>query len=151
MRTFTSSIGVNGPIVRVEIGFPRPTELSLRRQGRPILAPLVLDALVDTGADTTIIDHGLLTPFVREAMSLHAIVYMNAPGVGGLCIRPQFVVGLRIPHPSGNYRFDLLLHETAVVEHTLGSPGYQVLIGRDILSRCVFTFDGPANSFTLTY
>ena len=64
---------------------------------------------------------------------------------------PHFVVGLRILHPSGNYRLNLALHETGIVEHKLGSPGYQVLIGRDILARCQFLYDGPASTFSLTY
>src|SRR5947208_11459728 len=122
MRSFTLPISVNGPLVRVEVGFPRATELALRRAHKPVLSPLNLDALVDCGADASVIDYGLLTPFCREGMELHAVVYVNAPGLGGLVMVPQFVVGLRILHPSGNYRMNLVLHETEIVEHKLGSP-----------------------------
>ena len=151
MRSFSLPVMVNGPLIRIEVGFPRPTELALRRAGRPVLTPLSLDALVDTGADASMVDHELLTPFVREGLHLRAMVHVNAPGLGGLSLAPQFVVGFRILHPSGNDRSDLVFHETEVIEHLLGAPGYQALIGRDILSRCIFTFDGPANTFTLTY
>ena len=97
------------------------------------------------------IDQGLLTPFVREGMELKAFVHVNAPGMGGLGLFPRFLCGMDILHPSGNRLQHFHLGAVELIERPLGSPDFRALIGRDILSRCVFTFDGPANTFSLGY
>ena len=97
------------------------------------------------------IGRGLLTSYVREGMPLLAMVFVNAPGLGGLTMNGQYLAGLRIEHPSGNSKLDLVVPAIGMVEQDLGSLGYQILIGRDILARCQFLYDGPANTFSLTY
>jgi hypothetical protein len=151
MKTISLPMNGSGPIVRVEVSFVRTTVTNLQRAGKPVLAPLALDALIDTGADASMIEYGLLTPFVQDGVELRAFVHVNAPGLGGLSLHPQFVVGFRVPHPSGVRTSDLSLPAVELIERPLGSSGFQVLIGRDILSRCVFEFDGPADTFTLSY
>jgi hypothetical protein len=151
VSSFSLPIQKDGAIVRIRVGFAQSTEITIRQAGRAVRPALDIAAMIDTGADVSMVDYGLLTPFVRENMPLVAFVNVNAPGLGGLSLRPQFLTGVRVCHPSGNVRDDLILPATELVEHTLGAPSYQVLIGRDILSLCVFTFDGPANTFTLTY
>jgi Retroviral aspartyl protease len=151
MTSFTLSCAADGPLVRVQVGFTSAYTQDLRRSSRPVLAPIELTALLDTGADVSVIEQGLLTPFVREGMKLEAIVAMNAPGLGGLGYYPQFMVGFRIVHPSGTRNLDFVEDATEFVERPLGVTAYQAFIGRDILSRCIFTFDGPANTFSLTY
>lgn len=152
MSTHSLPVSAARPIVRVQVGFSRGRELAIRRAGRAVLAPLTLDGLIDTGADVSMIEHGFLTPFVREGMDLKGFVNVKAPGLGGLALRPQFLCGLRISHPSGNARDDLVIPAIEVVEHALGAPpGYQVLLGRDVLARCVLEYNGPANTFSLTY
>jgi|GEM_PF-4087803 len=94
---------------------------------------------------------GLLTPYVREGMPLVAFVHLNALGLAGLNLRPQYLAGLRIEHPSGNPKLDYVIPALDLVEHDFGALSYQVLIGRDILARCKFLYDGPANTFSLTY
>jgi hypothetical protein len=107
--------------------------------------------LIDCGAEVSVIRQGLLTPYVREGMPLVAFVHVNAPALGGLNLRPQYLAGLRIEHPSGNPRLDFVIPAVEIVEHDLGAINYDVLIGRDILARCQFLYDGPANSFSLIY
>jgi len=151
MTTFESLLAEDGPIDRVEVSFARATIAKLRRAGRPVLPPLELDALIDTGADTSLIEHGLLTQFVREGMELSAVVPVNAPGLGGFSWHPQFVAGLRVKHPTGPRSLDLVLPATELVERPFGPTGFQVLIGRDILAQCRFVYDGLAGTFSITY
>jgi hypothetical protein len=110
-----------------------------------------LAGLVDTGADVSMIEHGRLNAFVRDQMPLLAFIQVHAPGLGGLAIRPQFLTGIGVCHLSGNPGHDLAVPNTELVEQSLGSSGFQVLIGRDILSQIELHYDGPANRFTLTY
>jgi hypothetical protein len=151
MTAFSLPCPADGPLVSVRIGFTAALERDIRRAGRPVLSPLTLFALLDTGAEVSMIEQGLLTPFVREGMKLEAVVGINAPGLGGFTYCPQFMVRFQIVHPSASQRLDLTFAATELIERPLGAPAYQVLIGRDILSRCVFTLDGPAGEFTLTY
>jgi len=151
MSSFTRPLVADGPLVPVQFGFARPTERKFRMSGRAVLQSGTGSALIDSGADVSMIEQGLLTPYVREGMPLVAFVHVNAPGLGALNLRPQYLVGLRIEHPSGNQKNDLVIPAIDLVEHDFGGSGYQVLIGRDILARCRFLYDGPANTFTLTY
>jgi hypothetical protein len=151
MTSFSLPIGPPGPVVRIEVGFSRGRKLALQRARRPVLSPIPIDALLDTGADVSMIEQGLLTPFVREGMLLRGFVQVNAPGLGGLAISPQFLVGLQIVHPSGTRNSNLGLDAIELVERPLGATDYQALIGRDILARCQFLYDGPAGTFSLTY
>ena len=43
------------------------------------------------------------------------------------------------------------LIETGADIHYHRTSGYDALIGRDVLAKCTFTYNGPANSFTLAY
>jgi hypothetical protein len=133
------------------VGFSAALTQSIRQSARPILAPIELTALLDTGADVSVIEHGLLTPFVREGMKLEAVIAMNPPALGGFGYFPQFMVGFRILHPSGTGSLDFVEDAIEFVERPIGASAYQALIGRDILDRCVFTMDGPASTFSLTY
>jgi hypothetical protein len=151
VTSFTLPDATAGPLVRVRVGFAQTTEFALRSAGLAVRSPIDVIGLIDTGADVSLIEHGLLTPFVRDQMPLLAFVNVHAPGLGGLSLRPQFLTGVRIGHPSGRPREDLVIPATELVEHSFGGMGYGVLIGRDILSYFVFQYDGPANTFTLTY
>lgn len=86
-----------------------------------------------------------------SGMPLVAFVHVNAPGLGGLNLRPQYLAGLRIEHPSGDPRLNFMIPSIDLVESDFGALGCQVLIGRDILARCRFLYDSPANTFSLTY
>jgi hypothetical protein len=151
MTSFAAPLVREGAIVSVEYGLARPTALKVRKTGRAIMSPVATMALVDSGAEVSVIANGCLDRFVREGMPLVEFVHLNAPGLSGLQLRPQYMVGLRIKHPSGNSKIDFVVPAVDLVEQDLGMVDYQVLIGRDILSRCIFTFDGPANTFSLTY
>ncbi|MBO0696765.1 MAG: hypothetical protein J2P46_00085 [Zavarzinella sp.] len=151
MSSFTSPIVADGPIVAVQFGFAQPTVRTLRTSGRAVLQPESASALMDTGADVSMIGRDLLTPYVREGMPLVGFVHVNAPGLGGLNLRPRYLASLRVEHPTGSARLDFVIPSLDLVEHDFGSLSYEVLIGRDVLARCQFLYDGPANAFTLTY
>lgn len=151
MSSFVQPISPAGPIVQISVGFSPGREAALRRLGRPVLSRIIFSAPLDTGADVSMIDQGRLTPFVRDGMELKAFVHVNAPGMGGLGLFPRFLCGLDILHPSGSRQQHFRLGAIELIERPLGSPDFQALIGRDILSRCVFNFDDPANRFSLSY
>lgn len=61
----------------------------------------------------------------------------------------QYDVSIVIPCPKA-LPFQVLT--TAVTEHEFfNAQGFHALIGRDILSRCVFIYNGSVGLFTLGY
>jgi hypothetical protein len=54
-------------------------------------------------------------------------------------------------HPSGRARGNLSVLDLTVVELDLAALGYEALLGRDLLARCRFLYDGPKSSFQLRY
>src|SRR5262249_39246278 len=107
-----------------------------------------VDALLDTGSDTTCID-----PSLVQALGLPVAGFSlgNVPAAGGLTHIMQYQVGLVILHPSGQASQNFTNNNLLVAEVPLNQLGYQALIGRDLLDRCKFVYDGPAKQFSLTY
>ncbi|MBY0527846.1 MAG: hypothetical protein K2R98_30900 [Gemmataceae bacterium] len=60
-------------------------------------------------------------------------------------------MSLTITHPSGDSQAQLVFRNLPVIQQPLGQLGYQALIGRDVLERCLLVYDGPAKRYTLAY
>jgi hypothetical protein len=48
-------------------------------------------------------------------------------------------------------RLQLTLHALPVIASNLTAQGIQALIGRDVLARCLFVYDGAAGLFSLAF
>jgi hypothetical protein len=46
---------------------------------------------------------------------------------------------------------NLVMGTLTVAEMRVSQTGTEVLIGTDVLEKCQFLYDGPADSFSLTY
>jgi hypothetical protein len=73
---------------------------------------------------------------------------------GGAAIVPVYAAGVTILHPNpaaAGPRPNLTFRTHEVYDLMHAPLGYDALIGRDILNRCVFVNDGPAGTFTFAY
>jgi hypothetical protein len=111
-------------------------------------APVVVRALVDTGAESTCADPSVLAPL---NLPLDTVTFANVPAAGGLVTLPQYDAGITVVHPSGKARFNLVVGDLKVVELSLGWLGYDALLGRDVLNRCALVYHGPRQRFKLAY
>ena len=59
----------------------------------------------------------------------------------------QYDVSLSLLHPN----LSLTLNTVPVLESNLAAQGIQALIGRDILARCLFIYDGQFGNFSLAF
>jgi len=148
MPTLNGILEPEGALVAVEIGLSRPEVQRLRNAARPIPAPVSLKALLDTGAECSCLDPAALRTLV---LPLTSIGWANISAVGGLAVTPGYDASLTIVHSSGDSRLDLVIGALSLVDVALASLGYEVLIGRDILGRCRFVYDGPGGRFRLRY
>lgn len=148
MPIIHGQVADDGCLITIRIGLSRTETRARRSAGRAIPMPIEILALVDPGAQLTAVDPKLLTPF---GLPYSQVVLINAPSLGGLSGTVQLDAGVRIVHPTGDPRQDLVLHDFPIIDLNLGSLGYQALVGRDLLRYCKFVMDGPSATFSLEY
>lgn len=151
MISIQGEITPQGALVNLEIGFKSTTVKQLRQSGQTIPQPVRCTALIDPGADLTCLDPTVLAPLRSAGLTHQKFIVLNAPSLGGLGYVIEYVISLRIVHPDLNPQLDFLAGNHPIAEKDLKVLGYEALIGRDILSKCMLILDGPSNRFTLAY
>ena len=117
----------------------------LKSQGRVFPSPVSVRGLIDTGASCSCIDVGVVT---RLGLDPSGSASVHTPSAMGVAIQKltydaSIILGDGKPHPR-SYLLDL-------IETELAGQGFELLIGRDILARCVLHYDGPNGIFELTF
>jgi hypothetical protein len=146
--TISDSFGSDGCIVRIRVGLTAVEILKRRRLRQVLPAPIDLDALIDPGAEVSCVDPAAIRSLSPPAAT---VIPTNAPSVSGLGFSVQRAVALTILDPQQTPGNNIFFPDTSLTELILNTVSLQALIGRDLLTYCVFVFDGPANTFTLTY
>lgn len=145
MPHFTLQVGSAGPTVKALVGVSEARAAALGDRGRviPDLVPFV--ALIDTGASCTCLDPGVLAPLQLMPTGTASI---TTPSTG---TKPhetyQYDVSIYIPSSGGHLSFKTI----PVIESQLKSQGIDGLLGRDILDRCLFSYNGSMKLFTLAF
>ena len=109
--------------------------------------PIVVQALVDTGASSTCLDLNSLAPL---GLAQRGTTLIHTPSTGATPVEaPLYDVRLVLLHVEKKSfcQFDAV----PVIGASLAEQGIQGLIGRDILSECLFIYDGPSATFTLAF
>ena len=125
-----------GPILDVQLGNSPTGERALRQHGQAVPAPVSVRALIDTGSDMCALDAGLAATL---RLSLIGVQFLG--GSAALTAVPEYSAALAFSH-------GVVLDITAIEVPLPG--GLQLLIGRDLLAKTHFAYDGLGNSFTLT-
>lgn len=137
-----------GAVTLVRLNRTRKDLFNARRAGRATPPPVEVQAILDTGAEQTILDPSVLN---RLGVAPKKYGPANAPALGGFSFRPTYDVSFQILHSSGRASDHLSLDQLEVTELPVATLGYEAVIGRDVLAQCVLIYDGPTNSFTLAY
>jgi hypothetical protein len=141
---FTIQVSPQGPIVNAIVGVSVPRRDALVAAGQPVPNVVQIRGLLDTGAS-----HSGLDPIVLTALGLTptGTVMVNTPTTGTTPVAvDQYDVAFLIPVQNGPPLFNQTLPVTA----TELFAAQHALIGRDILSQCVFVYNG-SGFFTLAY
>jgi len=146
MSILSGWVEADGPLVEVVVSLSRPELLRRRLSGQSI--PPTLRALLDTGAECTCVDPRHVGTL---ALPLRGVTLVNLPSLGGMSGATQHDAGLAIVHSSGDAAENLVVPEFPLTELSLGQIGYHMLIGRDLLDRCLLIYDGPGGTFCLSY
>ncbi|HEX4795519.1 MAG TPA: hypothetical protein VH370_17135 [Humisphaera sp.] len=129
----------------VLLGVSGARAAALQAAAQPIPPAVQIRGLIDTGASGTCIDPASLKSL---GLSPTGVVPILTPSTGNLphfC--NQFDVSLTLLHADHRLHFDTV----AVMESNLAAQGIHALIGRDILGKCLFVYDGQAGTFTLAF
>lgn len=146
MPSLTLAMSPNGPIITALVGVSFPWRMALGAAGRNVPPNLQGLFVLDTGASTTSIDFTFLQPL--ELAATGSLPTHTSSTAGMPIPYSIYDVSLTIPasHPGSNL---LIVGKMSVTTSHYQSHGINGLIGRDVLSQCVLTYDGPNASFTL--
>ena len=102
--------------------------------------------IIDTGADVTYVDASVIEQLQPPELPATAKVQTTTSGLVK-CRGYVVAIGLVLDSGKPLFPFD------AIAVYVVPNPAKEcdVLIGRDILSRGVLTYDGPAGTFTLSF
>jgi hypothetical protein len=131
-----------GPRLKIKIGPP-----ILRPVGTPFPAApadefqfTTTDALIETGAQRTI-----LAPEAVLKVGLSKIDETTLIRVGGVVKADVYAASLQFPY-SGFSTIEVIEVSCCELPH----PLFRCLLGRDVLSRWVFTYDGPVGTWQIS-
>jgi hypothetical protein len=141
----------DGPVVNAYVGVSLARFAALTAEGQDPPPPILIRALIDTGASCTCVE-----PSVLETLKLtpKGQVPTYTPSTGASPQQcDQYDISLFIPGATaGTTPFNgpnLLV--IAATRDSLHPQGIQGLIGRDVLEHCLLQYNGTTASFTLAY
>lgn len=147
MAHFTRAIEQSGPLLNALLTLSVPGAQALRKEGKPVPRGFLAKGLVDTGASCTSVD-----PSVVEALGLRPIsrVPMITPSTGPEPIMvDQYDIGVAIY--STEEEAPLRVDALPVCGTPLINQGFHVLIGRDVLARCLLFYNGATHQYSLSF
>jgi predicted aspartyl protease len=103
--------------------------------------PVRLLALIDTGATRTVFQSGVAASLNLNPVGLSTIATPSSSGV--TC--PEFFVQLLFP------ALRAVTTDITAIEVPMQGQPVQMLIGRDVLARAVFVYNGVAGHYSLSF
>jgi Aspartyl protease len=145
---FTLTFTQGAPIINIAIMVSAARRAALVAASTPIPNVQSVRGLVDTGASHTCVD-----PTVLQALQLSPTgsIPMHTPSTGGVPVSADtYDVGLAIPGAPGSSPFLLSNMQVSASDLATGQ-GIHVLVGRDVLSQFIMTYNGVTGLFMLSY
>jgi hypothetical protein len=148
MPHFLLNHGQSGPLIDMWVAVSNLKASVLTAQKAGIPPPVMVKALVDTGASHTTIDTALVN---QLGLSATGIVSMITPSTGNKPVDVfSYDVGLHIPSGTLNnliWSKPLWIATCADLNH----QGFSVLLGRDALAEVLLVYDGRHGTFTMSF
>jgi len=143
--TITSEISSQGALLDIFLDISQARKVTLKTAGRPYPQPIKVKALIDTGASCTCVD-----PSVIQALDI------TPTGAGAVStpltgespqICNKYDITVLLVHPEIQYQIGAI----PVLETKVFGQGIQALIGRDVLSKCLLTYNGNIDQYTISF
>lgn len=117
----------------------------LRRTGQSPPEPFLVDALIDTAADCSVVQSEVADRLEIDPIRRRRV---RTPTTGREShTRNVYAISILLVHPQRNYHFSAPVE---VIESSLGHGDCEMLLGRDVLGNCLFILDGAVR-FTIAF
>lgn len=129
----------DGALLKVQIGVPGVLAKQLQAEGKPVPPPQIAMGMIDTGASISTVSER-----VAAAAGLVTTGSVPISGVGGTAERPVMSATVGLPE------FGVSVDPVEIVAVSINAPGFEILIGRDILQALELKYTGPHGIFNLS-
>lgn len=136
----------SGPIIRVQIEIAKALAESLQVANKPIPTPVMGVALIDTGASITSFDESVVT---KLGINPNGVVMVGTAGGP----QQQFTYQVRFSFPGTafpGFEHPRVLGCNLTGQTVLNQQPVIALIGRDVLARFVFVYNGTVGMWSLS-
>jgi len=147
MPHFTLTYGPGGPLIDAFVGISEPKFKALTSAKQPIPPPVIVKALVDTGAS-----HSAVDPTILKGLQLtpRRIAKTITPSTGATPHKCYtYDVSIHVPMGTATSLFSKMAWEVSGLD--LKHQGFDMLLGRDILTSGILVYDGKARTFALAF
>ncbi len=117
----------------------------LKSHGQPFPSPIVIRALIDTGASSSCLDSGIVASL---GLDPSGSVSVHTPSTMGVAV-PKYTYDASLVFGDG--KPDSRTYTLDFIETELASQGFELLVGRDILAKCLLNYNGPNGIFDLSF
>lgn len=138
LQELAETLRREGAVVTIQVGVPETLAAQMRQQGQAVPPPQVVKGIVDTGASISTVSEA-----VAQAAGLQAIGTVPLYGVGGGGEKPLFAASFGLPE------YGVTVDPIEIGGVTIGMPGVDILVGRDILQALYLEWKGPEGAFGL--
>ena len=136
------SLELNGPLLAVEISLPHQLEQDYKLATQSARAPVSGKAILDTGANSSCVDQG-----VCKALGLQPVDHVILGHAGGQSVHPCFSVTLGF---TDFFMRPIELRRARGANLQYVGKGIIAILGRDLLSRMRFVYNGPIGRFEIS-
>jgi hypothetical protein len=145
MPCLSGQVSAGGPLIDVLIGVSQPRKDALVAAAQPVPPAIPVRALIDTGAGCTCLDPQIIT---QLALTPTGKTPVFTPSTGATAVEfDQYDVHIVLIHPA--LQFNIWSHP--IVASALAHQGFHLLLGRDVLRTCHFSYQGHAGTFSLCF
>lgn len=147
MPHFLLNVSQQGLAVSAAVLVSEARQQALADAGHPIPAPQRIVALLDTGASISAVHPDVLSALALTPTGKAEIHTPSTQGVPVLADTYDVRIGVFAGRP-GDVHY---ISDTVQVTASVLSSGIQALIGTDILKKCILTYNGADDCFTLAW
>jgi len=134
-----------GPLLSVEVSVPKELADFFTREKKLIPPPKTGFALIDTGATRSGVDKSVITQLGVQPVGVARILTAS-----GEVEQNLFPAHFRFPGENIDIDFSSVLGVNLSGQNINGQP-IIALLGRDILSKFIFIYNGPGGFFSIAY
>lgn len=132
-----------GPVFQVQVEVPQALAAFLSEKGKEIPAPQPGWALIDTGATRTCVDKDVLAK-----LGVQPTGTVKTGTAAGQVEQLLYPAKLNFPVAGFQIEFGSVI-AVDLRGQTIAGANVLVLVGRDVLARCLLVYNGSAGMFSL--